>query len=735
MIRGSLWALQHPRLMTLIAALVAVPAVYFCTQLKLDNDPRQLAPPNPETAALTARHDADFSPDDTLFLLVLTGDDNASVIRATETAVEAAQGFEEVLRVSSPTTIRVPPTFSPAFGRKSKMKGSVDARIEALNLGSGGGRVISDDGRTVVIGVRLDDPFRDPMQALPIIDKIEASVGKAVGQNITVHGAGLLATRVASVRSIFADLFFLFPLAGLVVFLVGWSRFRSVRRTIAIMICLNWSILVTAGTAGALGIALNPLTQIFPILLMIIGIADGLHLIDRFTETKDEGVGDPKERWSLVLNETGRACLLTTVTTAIGFLALLTTQIPVLHDFAILVATGVCVSFLANLYLLPTLINWCPDPSFPARPTRGQWLGRVADASFRRAPMIMAGGVILLIGALVLDSRVNVDFFLSRVLDSANSTAIGNDKLKEQFGGSIPVEATYELDSGTFRDPENLRRLAQVTQLMREKTGGVISQSETLMTIKRTLSESDSFPKSRAEVSQLMLLLESARLPPLLSADEKRARLGAVMPDRGTSAFLELKSDLAEHDLRHPGGRTILVGSMMAAADGFGSVVRELISGLGVALVLIIIIIGIQLRSVRAAAASLLPNTIPIAVGLAFFALGDRYLDIFSAVFFTIALGIAVDDTIHLLVRYQDELKRHDTPEEAMSVAARRAGSAIADTSWILMSGFALLMFSEFPANRVSGLLAAGLIGGALIADLVWVPAAVSVFKVRGREA
>ena len=172
-----------------------------------------------------------------------------------------------------------------------------------------------------------------------------------------------------------------------------------------------------------------------------------------------------------------------------------------------------------------------------------------------------------------------------------------------------------------------------------------------------------------------------------------------------------------------------MVGSMIAAAEGFGTLVTELITGLFIALALIIVIIGLSLRSFKMALISILPNSLPVILGIAFFPVTGRYLDVFSAVFFTVALGIAVDDTIHMLKRFQVEQQRMGDPIQALERAGKSVGTAVADTSMVLISGFALLMLSGFPANQLSGALAAGLIGAALLCDLIFVPAGIALFR------
>jgi len=348
---------------------------------------------------------------------------------------------------------------------------------------------------------------------------------------------------------------------------------------------------------------------------------------------------------------------------------------------------------------------------------------------------VLVAGTVVLGASLQQYGKVEVDFFLSKVLSDKNAVSDGNSILLQQFGGSIPLEVTVETTEGDFDDPKHLASLLTLSGFLEERGWQVASQATALRKIRAVFTGEEKLPSSREEAAQLSLTLEAAKLAPLLGDDGRVARLTAIGPDIGGQKLLELKEELKEFAANLPSIRVTAVGSMLAAAEGFGSLVHELIIGLFVALFAVIALIGLTLRSARAALASALPNSLPIALGLAFFALTGRYLDIFSAVFFTIALGIAVDDTIHMLSRFQLERSRCDTEAEALERAASHVGTAVADTSWILMSGFALLMLSNFPANRLSGGLAAGLIGAALLCDLILVPAGIRVFRLGAQRS
>ena len=458
---------------------------------------------------------------------------------------------------------------------------------------------------------------------------------------------------------------------------------------------------------------------------MIIGVADGIHLIEAVREA--DPADHVVDRWRQSLAGAGAACLLTTLTTVVGFLSLLITRIPLLHDFAWLVSFGLVMALIANLCLLPSLCVLAgPPPAGKVGPL-SRFCGALAGLGYRRAVGTFALGLLVFAAAAVQLRALEVDFFFSRMLDASDSVSQGNQRLDTSLGGFIPLELSVRATKGSFRDPEPLRQLEVLTQEGAQAMGSSLSYSTVLKELKRNLGEGTALPNSRAEIAQLELLLEDAPFEALVTYSRREARVVLSGVDRGSQDHLRVKRRLEARAETLDQVEASLVGSMVAAAEGFGALVTELLQGLFIALALITLLIGWVFRSLRIALISLLPNTLPILCGLAVFPLLGLPLNIFSALFFTLALGIAVDDTIHLLARIERERGQGAVDEQVIARASQGTGGAIASTSLVLVAGFLVLTWSAFPANRTSGWIAAGLISAALVADLLLVPAALGL--------
>lgn len=171
-----------------------------------------------------------------------------------------------------------------------------------------------------------------------------------------------------------------------------------------------------------------------------------------------------------------------------------------------------------------------------------------------------------------------------------------------------------------------------------------------------------------------------------------------------------------------------MTGEAPVAYHGMNKLSRELMESILGALVAVVLVIGLVFRSARIALASILPNVIPTVCVLAAYSLSGAVIDPLPGVAFCIGLGMSVDDTVHVFARYREELSLGGSPREALVRAMNGLGGALVTSSVVLGVGFLALTLSSFDMNRMLGLLGASLIGLALVCDLVFTPALLSLF-------
>ncbi len=714
--------------------------------VRLDSDPRNFVAQDSPEMQLLHEHYRVFGPSDTTALFVVSGSDPGAVLAACGELGDRLLELEEVVEVASPAHTplversegRV--VVRPAFGPDAGSAGSLSQRVKRLrDAGLGGSRLISQDGLTALVAARLPDSHSDPYlsaQALERLQETRDEVG--VGHpELRIWPGGVPATRVASLRGMQRDLMLLLPLANLVLAVLLWLHFRSLVTTFLPLIAVGLSVVMTSGLVGLRGEDINPMTQLTPILLLVVAVADGVHLLARFEEQLRAGL-ERRAALAAALRSVGAACVLTTATSVLAFLSLLGTQMAVLHSFAIITAGGFVFALLINLTLLPAaLARFKARPNNPSRrwqPALERMVTGLVQPKAARA--WVAVGILLVGASLVLGSGAGIDFFLSGVLPADHQVSRGNRLLDDELGGMLPIEIQVRGEPGTVLEPAVLVGLRALEDRVRiEGFSGVLGLAGQLSGLRRAVSGEPGLPGTREEAAELLLLAEIGTPPGglyLSDSEHSIARIAATAPDLG-GRWLQLRRERLEAAgaelLGELGLSVHVTGSAVVSAAGFNTLAEELVRGLLVALLVIVLIIGVLFRSWRMALVSLLPNVLPLLLVLAWYGATGRHLDLFPAVLLTIAVGIAVDDTIHLLTRYRQELALSVSHQQAIVRATTHCIGAVLTTSVVLICGMGVLLLSSFPANLTSGVLGGVLIGLALVCDLLFAPAALAVLR------
>ncbi|MDP6935315.1 MAG: efflux RND transporter permease subunit, partial [Myxococcota bacterium] len=450
------------------------------------------------------------------------------------------------------------------------------------------------------------------------------------------------------------------------------------------------------------------------VLVMVIGVADAVHLTSHFHRSRRAGY-PTRDAIVHTMETVGLACILTTATTAVAFLSLLVTQMQILHGFGIITAVGLCLALVVNLTLLPAGLalggRSSDEHAPPPEPRTHAHLTRMVKFVVRPrvAASLVFVGTLLALGTLTLAPLVVVDFFPTRVLADDHPVQKANLLIDERMDGVGTVEVALAGPPGAFRDPDILRRVETLADHAVSKHG--FRSTTHLAGRIRALYAAvggDDFPRTPEQVAQVLLLAELGGDPlggRIVDADYSHTRIVAAVPDRGGRWLLQVKNALEQQaeELFHGTGITVRVtGGAVVACSGFNTLTTELVTSLLVALVFVLLTVGVLFRSFRMVIVTLLPNTLPLLLVVSGFAILGRTLDLFPAMLFTIALGIAVDDTLHLVTRYTQLLPHCQTHEEAIVEAATQSLGAILQTTLILVGGFGVLTLSSFPANQTS---------------------------------
>ena len=528
--------------------------------------------------------------------------------------------------------------------------------------------------------------------------------------------------------------FFSVSVLLLAVFLaIGFRSWWGVLVPIAVV---GLSVLWQVGFMTMLGKPLTVLTMLLPTILFVVGMSDVVHILQRYLEALRNG--HPKERaLAITYYEVGLATFLTSLTTAIGFATLNTSGIQPVREFGVYTAIGVFVAFLLAFTLLPALLLLVPTPVRAGEDQHSAMWYRPLHGLFRwvlqHGRRIAWSSLAAALVAIPLILQLKVDNYLLEDWPDDDPQKQDYFWFEKHFGGVRPFELDVSVPDGSIWDLTALRELERVEAYLRGAYGvrAVLSPVTVIKSMNKAMNGGSPahfvLPASDAEARRLQRMALAALGPEalagLVDSTGRHARLSGRVLDEGGYAFRGRNAELD----------AFLRGSLQvtrAAQTGMAYLIDrnneklsgQLIGGLSIAFVLIAGIMAWVFRDARMTMVALIPNVLPLLLVAAAMALAGIAIKVSTAIIFTIAFGIAVDDTIHLLGKLRIELLKGRSVPMAMKRSFLSSGKAVVITSIMLCSGFVSLVFSSFASVFYMGLLVSLTLAFALAADLLLLP-------------
>jgi predicted RND superfamily exporter protein len=745
--------------LAVVAVVVAVAAV---EARSLGFEPARFG----SASALAARqqeHRVRWGADDGVLVAVVTtsepSDRAVSLVQGlTDDAVDAVPGIRTARSATSQPVVgqsSAGPTLGPAFGPRSPFAGNLFERAALARASRlGAASLVSADARTFAVAVETEESRHTYDQLVEPADRFRAFVEQRVAESglaAEVDFAGVAYTHVASVGQTQRDLARLVPLAALVMTVILWFALRRATAVLATLVTATAAMVVTAGAIGMLGHSITQVTPVYPVVLLAVVVSGSTHLVHRYFAELRAGLtaADAVHRTVFHVGPPAFACA---VTTAAGFASLALADIDALRQFGIQAAIGVMVAFALQLTVIPAVLVWRRVPA-PARPggqapipapaptgapgrqaVAARWTRRYGGWVTRPevARVVVAFGIVVCVLGVFVARTARYDYRAADALGPAHPVTIGNDRIGEQLGGIIPLDIGVSGDPGDLRRLDHVRRLDEIASWLDQREGvRTIGLPALLREQSRVLAGRDELPRTQAELDASLAVLErvaGADLATVVDAEFATARLRAVAPDRGAQHFGALAVDadaLAAAGLAGTDLRAGLTGEAIVAYDGMIRLTSQLVASTLAAMVIVLVTVVTLFRSARLALVAFLPNAFPIIVGFAGYRLSSDVLDPLPSVVFCIALGLAADDTIHLISRWR-ELDRTgfakvpDRSRQSLVQALADTRPAMMASTVVLAAGFAVLAASDLVVTRRIGGLGTYLLLLALLADLVF---------------
>lgn len=548
--------------------------------------------------------------------------------------------------------------------------------------------------------------------------------GRSIAQSFYVN---LMSTELLKFSAIGAFLVIIFLF---LIYRNFWSVFIP-------MLLVAVSAVWTIGIMTIFNKPLDIMLVVLPTLIFIVGISDVVHLYTKFLFLKREGMAKQKAIRK-TMNDVGTATLLTSITTAIGFASLYFVQVPIIQEFGLVSAMGVLVTFFVTFTAFVAFLSITPERYFSSSIQSDFWkskLGKAFVYTLRNGKqLLLITGVVLLISFMGIYKIEQKNKLLEELpLESPLLSEISY--FNKNFVGSRPFEMALTLKKdASFFDYDILLEIDELDQFLKNKYGVefLISPAMMVKKINLDLHNGDtSYFKipNEAALKRITKSFDSKRfkkeMAVYIDEDADMARISGRVEDYGSGYFNNRNNKLAAYFEESGLSEYFdykLTGSAFLIDRSNEVLTGNLLWGLLAAFGLIAILVGVIFKSIKMVSVVLFVNVVPLLIIAGIMGFMGIDLKISTSVIFTIAFGIAVDDTIHFMSKYRLASLHHENMVFALKNTYLSTGRAIILTTIVLIGGFISLLFSEFMGTYYIGLLVSGTLVFALLVDLFVLP-------------
>ncbi|TOG26764.1 RND transporter [Vibrio parahaemolyticus] len=604
--------------------------------------------------------------------------------------------------------------------------------------------LVSEKGDVTVVNITVQLPEMDKTAEVEeVVSSINAMIDRyqRAHPDVTFHKAGIIAMNHAFMTAAQDDSSTLVPTMLVVILVFLTIMLGSILSVIATLIVIIGSVMATMGISGWAGMFLSTATVNVPTLIMTLAVADCVHVIAAMRQSMKNGFTKSQsiER-SIALNFV--PILITSVTTAIGFLMMNMSDSPVLRDFGNLSALGVMVACFLSVTLLPALLKLLPiHVKMETSQDQKHVMDHLGDfvVSQRRALLPLSVAVIVVCASLIPLNKVNdesVEYFGQR-----NEFRQAADFMEERISGMTNISIAIKTnESQGIAAPDFLNTIGEFSSWLRDQpeTDHVATLADVYKRLNKNMHGDDeayySLPQARELAAQYLLLYEMSLpygldLNNQINVDKSSIKIVLTVANLGSVELVDLENRIYQWFAEHAPQYQVVASSPSLMFAHIGETnMASMLSTLPITLVLISALLIFALRSVRLGLISLMPNIAPAVIGFGLWALISGEINLGLSVVVTLTLGIVVDDAVHFLSKYQRARREGQTAEQAVRYAFHTVGRALWITTVVLVAGFSVLAMSSFRLNADMGQLSAIVIFIALVVDFLFLPTLLMLF-------
>jgi predicted RND superfamily exporter protein len=554
-----------------------------------------------------------------------------------------------------------------------------------------------------------------------------------------LHYAGKIRGQKTYLTKMKFELMLFLTISVILIILFLFISFRSAYGVIVPLITVFISIIGVLGIMQVFGKSLDVMSTLLPTILFVVGMSDAIHILNRYIEELRSGK-EKKEAIKTTFKEVGLATFFTSITTSVGFITLVSVPIKPMQDFGIYSAIGVLLAFTIAITFLPATLSLLKKPTIITKQTKQLFWNKVLSKSFiyviRNQGKIAIGYFIVMIISVIGILQLQVDYKLLEDLSEDNPLQQDFRFFENSYSGIRPFEmAISTKDSSSIFTFEVMQQMDKVEKYLYKnyEAGFILSPVSIIKSLnKATHGGSSSFfkiPSNKKKHQKLLNKLKrfnvENKVSNLVNKDKSIARFTGKMDDVGSKSVKEKNIQFEQFFQSEIDTNLIeykLTGTALLVDKNNEFLATNMIIGLAIAFILIALLIGVIFKSIKMALLSIIPNVVPLAFIGGLMGFVGTNINMSTSIIFTIAFGIAVDDTIHFLSKYKIESDKGKSLIYSLKRTYLSTGKAIVITTLILCGGFISLIFSDFKSTFLIGTYVGLILFAAVITDLLLLP-------------
>jgi len=749
-----------PRLVVALVAAITIVLGVGALRLRVDSSVETLLPKGDPGKRFYDEIVARFGNDEIDIIGVVAEDvlapSTLEKIRVLTTRVAAIPG---VVGVISLTNVRDPvadvlnpPFLIPEIPKSPEEREALRARIKDNPLFSG--NLIAPDSRGAAINVFLDATAEETeVRRIDVaLERVIAEVSAGGPERILLTGISHI--KVNALALMRRDLVTLTPASLALVVAVLFFSFRTRRGVVLPLLCVIVGVVWTMGVMGWVGEPISLGTLVLPSLLIVIGSSYATHVVARYYLELETPTVPGRPVYGAI-QQAGLPVLVSGLTTVIGFSALMLNPIQAVRSLGLYAVIGITMLFLLSMTLVPAMIELLPERRYRRESDAGTgesgrlgaFLAALAQFDIRWRWAIFAVAAVLVALSLLALPRIQADTNFLSYFPPKSPVRAAHETINQHVAGALPFYVV--VGNGNPRSMvtiDALRRLRELQRFVDQIPG-----------VTRTVSIADYldlFDKGLRSSGDIVIDDEGRPVAPdqVKSFWDDPARLGEVLvfveqnpqafksvitPDLGqvnvvVRTRFERSTEISDAVGRINGWATehmpadvpvVPTGNIILLNGTTDEVVWGQVKSVTVALVVIFIVMSVLFLSAKVGFIAMLPNVVPVVLFFGVLGWAGIMLNIGTSIIAAIALGIAVDNTIHYMVRFNRELQGTYDERRSLATALRTVGRPIVYTSAALTLGFLVMRLSDFVPVRDFGVLTAATMVGALLTNVMLLPA------------